>query len=160
MSRQRVAITGIGMVTPLGLTAEETWKNILAGKSGVHKITEFNVTDYSTQIWAKVKNFNIENYVSAKDSRKMDLFTQYGIAAAEEAMIDSGLVIDEPLSLRAGVAVGSGIGGIDTITANFEKLLQGGPRKVSPFLSQLASSIWLQAKFQLSINSKALIFLW
>ena len=133
MSRQRVAITGIGMVTPLGLTAEETWKNILAGKSGVHKITEFNVTDYSTQIWAKVKNFNIENYVSAKDSRKMDLFTQYGIAAAEEAMIDSGLVIDEALSLRAGVAVGSGIGGIDTITANFEKLLQGGPRKVSPF---------------------------
>ena len=133
MSKQRVVITGMGMVSPLGLNVKENWQAILAGKSGVHKIVEFDATDYSTQIWAKVKNFNIENYVSLKDARKMDLFTQYGIAAAEEAILDSGLVIDESVAVRAGVAVGAGIGGIETITNNFEKLTNGGPRRVSPF---------------------------
>ncbi|ARG98329.1 beta-ketoacyl-ACP synthase II [Legionella micdadei] len=150
MSRQRVVITGIGMVTPLGLTVEETWNNILTGKSGVQKIVEFDVADYSTQIWAKVKNFNSDNYIPAKDARKMDLFTQYGMAAAEEAMRDSGLKINEPLSLRAGVAVGSGIGGIDTITSNFEKLQQGGPRKVSPFF--IPASIINMVAGQISIK--------
>jgi len=150
LSRQRVVITGIGMVTPLGLTVEETWNNILTGKSGVQKIVEFDVADYSTQIWAKVKNFNSDNYIPAKDARKMDLFTQYGMAAAEEAMRDSGLKINEPLSLRAGVAVGSGIGGIDTITSNFEKLQQGGPRKVSPFF--IPASIINMVAGQISIK--------
>lgn len=138
------------MVTPLGLTVEETWNNILTGKSGVQKIVEFDVADYSTQIWAKVKNFNSDNYIPAKDARKMDLFTQYGMAAAEEAMRDSGLKINEPLSLRAGVAVGSGIGGIDTITSNFEKLQQGGPRKVSPFF--IPASIINMVAGQISIK--------
>lgn len=133
MSKRRVVVTGMGMVTPVGLNVEETWQNILAGKSGVGMVEGFDTTDYSTKIWAKVKNFNIENYVSLKEARKMDLFTQYGIAAADEAIIDSGLVLDEALSLRAGVAVGAGIGGIETITNNQERLMSGGPRKVSPF---------------------------
>ena len=133
LSKKRVVITGMGMVSPVGLSVKESWENILAGHSGVSKIDGFDITDYSTKIWAKVKGFDIEQYVSLKDARKMDLFTQFGIAAAEEAIIDSGLVIDEALSLRAGVAVGSGIGGIETITHNYEKLLNGGPRKVSPF---------------------------
>jgi len=128
-----VVVTGMGMLTPVGLNVEETWKNILAGVSGVGLVDEFDTSDYTTKIWAKVKNFNIENHVSLKDARKMDLFTQYGIAAADEAMLDSGLIMDEALSRRTGVAVGAGIGGIQTISNNQDKLVAGGPRKVSPF---------------------------
>ncbi|KTD64025.1 beta-ketoacyl-ACP synthase II [Legionella spiritensis] len=133
MSKRRVVVTGMGMVTPVGLNVEQTWQSILAGVSGVGPVEGFDTTDYSTRIWAKVKNFNIENYVPLKDARKMDLFTQYGIAAADEALANSGLTVDDTLSLRAGVAVGAGIGGIETITNNQDKLVSGGPRKVSPF---------------------------
>lgn len=121
------------MLTPVGLNVQETWQNILAGVSGVGMVEDFDTTEYTTKIWAKVKNFNIENYVPIKDARKMDVFTQYGVAAAEEAMLDSGLKMNEALSHRTGVAVGAGIGGIQTITNNQDKLVAGGPRKVSPF---------------------------
>ncbi|KTC92912.1 MULTISPECIES: beta-ketoacyl-ACP synthase II [Legionella] len=133
MIKRRVVVTGMGMITPVGLNVEQTWQNILAGKSGVGMVEDFDTADYSTKIWAKVKNFNIENHVPLKEARKMDLFTQYGIAAADEAIADSGLVMDEKLSCRTGVAVGAGIGGILTITNNQDKLVAGGPRKVSPF---------------------------
>lgn len=133
MSKRRVVITGMGMLTPVGINVKESWQNILAGQSGVDLINEFDTSEYSTKIWAKVKNFNIENHVPLKEARKMDVFTQYGMVAAEEAIRDSGLTLDDALSCRAGVAVGAGIGGIQTITNNFEKLLSGGPRKVSPF---------------------------
>ncbi|MCW8443507.1 beta-ketoacyl-ACP synthase II [Fluoribacter gormanii] len=133
MNKRRIVITGMGMITPVGLNVEETWRNILAGVSGVVLADEFDANEYSSRIWAKVKNFNIENYVALKDARKMDAFTQYGIAAADEAMLDSGLKIDANLSNRIGVAVGAGIGGIQTITNNQDKLMAGGPRKVSPF---------------------------
>ncbi len=133
MNKRRVVVTGLGMITPVGLNAEESWKNILAGVSGVGRVEDFDTTDYSTKIWAKVKNLNIEDHMALKDARKMDLFTQYGMIAADEALADSNLVIDEELSYRAGVAVGAGIGGIQTITNNQERLMQGGPRKVSPF---------------------------
>ncbi|WP_207384283.1 beta-ketoacyl-ACP synthase II [Legionella yabuuchiae] len=132
-NRRRVVVTGMGMVSPVGRTVEESWHNILAGKSGVGRVESFDVTDYPTKIWAKVKNFNVEDYLASKDARKMDAFTQYGMVAAVEAIADSGLKIDDALSKRAGVAVGAGIGGIETITNNQEKLLNGGPRKVSPF---------------------------
>jgi len=128
-----VVVTGMGMLTPVGHNVEETWQNILAGVSGVAAVDEFDTTDYTTKIWAKVKNFNIEDHMSSKDARKMDVFTQYGVIAAEEAMLDSGLQMNDELSLRTGVAVGAGIGGIQTITNNQDKLLAGGPRKVSPF---------------------------
>ncbi|CEG56752.1 beta-ketoacyl-ACP synthase II [Legionella fallonii] len=133
MNKRRVVITGMGMLTPVGLNVQETWQNILAGVSGVGLVEDFDTTEYTTKIWAKVKNFNIENYVPIKDARKMDVFTQYGIAAAEEAMLDSGLIMNEALSRRTGVAVGAGIGGIQTITNNQDRLVAGGPRKVSPF---------------------------
>ncbi|WP_028387849.1 beta-ketoacyl-ACP synthase II [Legionella fairfieldensis] len=133
MSKRRVVVTGMGMVTPVGLNVEQTWHNILEGKSGVSLVEGFDTTDYPTKIWAKVKNFNIEEHVPLKDARKMDMFTQYGVVAAEEALANSGLVINESLSCRAGVAVGAGIGGIETITNNQDKLVAGGPRKVSPF---------------------------
>lgn len=133
LNKRRVVITGMGMLTPVGLNVEETWQNILAGKSGVVVADEFDANEYSTRIWAKVKDFNIENYVPLKDARKMDVFTQYGIAAADEAIRDSGLNIDANLANRIGVAVGAGIGGIQTISNNQDKLVAGGPRKVSPF---------------------------
>lgn len=152
MSKRRVVITGMGMISPLGLNVGDTWQAILAGKSGVTRIEEFDTSDYPTKIWAKVKGFNIEEYVPLKDARKMDLFTQFGVAAADEAIRDSGLVFDEALSLRAGVAVGSGIGGIDTITNNFEKLLQGGPRRVSPFF--IPAGIINMVAGQISIRHK------
>jgi 3-oxoacyl-[acyl-carrier-protein] synthase II len=131
--KRRVVVTGMGMVTPVGLNVEQTWQNILAGKSGVGMVEGFDTTDFPTKIWAKVKHFNIEDHLPLKDARKMDVFTQYGLVAAEEALAHSGLVISEALSLRAGVAVGAGIGGIETITNNQERLMSGGPRKVSPF---------------------------
>ncbi|KTD06425.1 3-oxoacyl-ACP synthase [Legionella gratiana] len=133
MNKRRVVVTGMGMITPVGLNVKETWQNILAGVSGVVLAEEFDPNEYSTRIWAKVKNFNIENYVPLKDARKMDVFTQYGLAAADEAILDSGLKIDADLSRRIGVAVGAGIGGIQTITNNQDKLMAGGARKVSPF---------------------------
>jgi 3-oxoacyl-[acyl-carrier-protein] synthase II len=133
LNKRRVVITGMGMLTPVGLNVKETWQNILAGVSGVGLVEDFDTTDYSTKIWAKVKNFNIEDHVSPKDARKMDPFTQYGVAAADEAMCDSGLIMDEALSRRTGVAIGAGIGGIQTITNNQDRLVAGGPRKVSPF---------------------------
>jgi len=150
LSKRRVVITGMGMLTPVGLNVKDTWQNILAGVSGVGLVEDFDVTEYSTKIWAKIKNFNIEDYVSLKDARKMDVFTQYGIAAAAEAMIDSGLEIDEKLSRRIGVAVGAGIGGIQTITNNQDKLIQGGPRKVSPFF--IPSGIINMVAGQISIK--------
>lgn len=134
MSVRRVVVTGLGAITPLGLNVSDTWANILAGKSGVRTVSAFDVTDYSTKILASVQGFQVENFISSKDARKMDLFTQYGMVAADEAIRDSGLVFsDTALSLRAGVAVGAGIGGIQTITNNQDRLVQGGPRKVSPF---------------------------
>jgi 3-oxoacyl-[acyl-carrier-protein] synthase II len=133
LNKRRVVVTGLGMITPVGLNVEESWKNILAGVSGVGRVEDFDTTDYSTKIWAKVKNLNIEDHMLLKDARKMDLFTQYGMIAADEALADAHLVIDEELSHRAGVAVGAGIGGIQTITNNQDRLMQGGPRKVSPF---------------------------
>lgn len=133
MNKRRVVVTGMGMLSPVGSSVEESWQAILAGVSGVGRVEDFDATDYSTKIWAKVKNFDPEKNMSLKDARKMDLFTQYGMVAADEALTDAGLVIDEALSERAGVAVGAGIGGIQTITHNQDKLVAGGPRKVSPF---------------------------
>lgn len=140
----------MGMLTPVGLNVKDTWQNILAGVSGVTIAEDCDTAEYSTRIWAKVKNFNIEDYVPIKDARKMDVFTQYGVAAATEAILDSGLKIEGELANRAGVAVGAGIGGIQTITQNEDKFLSGGPRKVSPFF--IPASIINMVAGQISIR--------
>ncbi|NDH08352.1 MAG: beta-ketoacyl-[acyl-carrier-protein] synthase II [Gammaproteobacteria bacterium] len=133
MSKRRVVVTGFGMVTPLGLNANETWSNILNGVSGVTSVEGFDTTEYSTKIWARVKGFDPDNYFDVKEARKMDAFTQYGVVAANEAVQMSGLKITPELAHRCGVAVGAGIGGISTITQNQDKLMQAGPKRVSPF---------------------------
>jgi len=133
LNKRRVVVTGFGMITPVGLTVQDTWANILNGVSGVTSIQEFDTTEYSTKIWARVKDFNPEAYFDVKEARKMDAFSQYGVVAADEALKQSGLKISPENAHRCGVAVGAGIGGIATITNNQEKLMHGGPKKVSPF---------------------------
>lgn len=152
--KRRVVVTGMGMVCPVGLTVSESWQNILNGVSGIGPVEDFDTTDYSTKIWAKVKNLDVEAHLSAKEARKMDPFTQFGMIAAQEAMKDSGLEIDDALSLRAGVAVGAGIGGIQTITNNFERLTQGGPRKVSPFFIPAGIINMLSGQISIEHNLK------
>lgn len=133
MTKRRVVITGLGMLTPLGLTVKSTWAAILAGTSGVSTIDTFDVTNFSTQFCAYIKNFNPEPYISIKDARKMDMFVQYGLVAAIQAITDSGFTVTEENAYRIGVAIGSGIGGLPMIEKTDQTLVQSGPRRVSPF---------------------------
>lgn len=133
MSHRRVVITGLGIVSPVGLNLKETWSNITAGKSGVVTIDKFDTTDFPAKIAATVKGFDATSVIPAKELKKMDTFIHYGLIAADEALNDSGLEITEANAERIGVAIGSGIGGLPMIEANDAKLHQGGPRKISPF---------------------------
>lgn len=133
MSKRRVVVTGIGLVTPVGNTVEESWENILAGVSGVAPITSFDASAYSTRFSASVKNFNAEEYMSRKDARKMDVFIHFGVAAGMQAIKDAGIDSEGLDRERVGVAIGSGIGGLPNIETQFQNLLKSGPRKVSPF---------------------------
>ncbi|ADT86493.1 3-oxoacyl-(acyl carrier protein) synthase II [Vibrio furnissii NCTC 11218] len=133
VSKRRVVVTGMGMLSPVGNTVESSWKALLAGQSGIVNIEHFDTTNFSTRFAGLVKDFNCEEYMSKKDARKMDLFIQYGIAAGIQALDDSGLVITEENAPRVGVAIGSGIGGLDLIEKGHQALMEKGPRKVSPF---------------------------
>lgn len=133
LSKQRVVVTGLGMISPLGLNVEDTWKGILAGKSGVGKIAHFDASDISCQICSSVKDFDLTAYMSEKDARKRDLFIQFGIAAGVQAITDSGIEVTESNAHRIGVAIGSGIGGLPLIERCHATLLESGPRKISPF---------------------------
>ncbi|MCK5395095.1 MAG: beta-ketoacyl-ACP synthase II [Gammaproteobacteria bacterium] len=133
MSNRRVVVTGLGIVSPVGLNLKETWDNITAGKSGVVAIDTFDTTDFSVKIAATVKGFDATSVIPAKDLKKMDTFIHYGLIAADEALKDSGLEITEDNADRIGVAIGSGIGGLPMIEVNDAKLQKGGPRKISPF---------------------------
>lgn len=133
MSRRRVVVTGLGAITPVGNTVDDTWKSILAGHSGAAPITHFDAASYSTQFSASVKNFDISEYMNPKDARRMDLFIQYGLAAATQAIKDSGIEVTEENATRIGCAIGSGIGGLSMIEATYDVISNTGPRKVSPF---------------------------
>ncbi len=130
---RRVVVTGVGLVSAVGNTAEETWKNLLAGKSGVARITQFDPSDFACQIAAEVKNFDPLNFIEKKEVKKMGRFIHLALAAAQEAMQASGLKVTPELGPRVGVHIGSGIGGFDVIEREHEALLKGGPRKISPF---------------------------
>ena len=133
MSRRRVVVTGLGMVSPVGSTVAETWENILRGKSGAATIDSFDVSAFSTQFSCSVKSFTFEPYLTAKEARKMDSFVQYGMVAGIQAMEDAGLEITDQNADRVGSAIGSGIGGIGQIERNTEVIRTAGPRKISPF---------------------------
>ena len=133
MAKRRVVITGLGMVSPVGLNVKESWENILAGKSGIAPITHFDTSAYPTHFGGSVKGFDVEQYLSSKEAKKMDPFIHYGIAAAKEAIEDSGLTVTEENAERIGVAIGSGIGGLPGIEKAHESLMNSGPRRISPF---------------------------
>ena len=133
MTKRRVVITGIGALTPIGNTAKETWENALNGVNGIGKITRFDNSEFNIHVAGELKDFNIEDYLDKKESRRMDRFTQYAVVASDEAVKDSGLVIDENNDTRVGVWIGSGIGGIQALQDGFKVLYEKGPRRVSPF---------------------------
>lgn len=133
MTKRRVVVTGLGMLTPLGADVASTWQALQQGKSGVEFITHFDTEAYSTKFAGLVKSFDVEQYFPAKEARKMDLFIQYGVVAGLQAFKDSGLEITEQNAGRVGAAIGSGIGGLGLIEENHEKLIASGPRKLSPF---------------------------
>lgn len=133
MSRRRVVVTGLGAVTPVGNTVDQTWQNIVAGKSGIAPIELFDTSAYTTRFGGSVKDLDMNQYLVAKEARKMDIFIQYGMVASIQAIEDSGLETTEENAARIGVAVGSGIGGLTMIEKNYDAIKASGPRKVSPF---------------------------
>ncbi|WNL43728.1 beta-ketoacyl-ACP synthase II [Halomonas sp. PAMB 3264] len=133
MARRRVVVTGLGLVTPVGNTVEQTWANIVAGKSGIAPIEHFDASSFNTRFGGSVKDFDIGEYLNPKDARKMDLFIQYGMAAGGQAISDAGIECTEENAARIGVAIGSGIGGLPMIEQNHNALNKGGARRVSPF---------------------------
>jgi 3-oxoacyl-[acyl-carrier-protein] synthase II len=130
---RRVVVTGLGMVSPVGHSVNETWSNILAGKSGAARIEAFDVSAYTTQFSASVRGLDISRYLPAKDSRKQDVFVQYGMVAGIQAFEDSGFEITDENASRTGCSIGSGIGGIGQIEKNSEIIRDSGPRRISPF---------------------------
>jgi 3-oxoacyl-[acyl-carrier-protein] synthase II len=133
VAKRRVVVTGLGMLSPVGNTVDSSWKNILAGKSGIAAITSFDCSSFTTQFAGEVKNFNAEQYIPKKEIKKMDRFIQLGIAAGKQALVHSGLEVTSQNSARIGVAIGSGIGGLGLIEENHRRMLESGPRKISPF---------------------------
>ncbi|UCV30162.1 beta-ketoacyl-ACP synthase II [Ferribacterium limneticum] len=134
MARRRVVITGLGLISPVGNSVEEGWQNIIAGRSGIAPVTRFDTSTFPVQFAGEVKNFDITQYISAKDARRMDRFIHYGLAAGMQAVRDAGLDKEGAADPeRVGVAIGSGIGGLPLIEETKDEYLAGGVRKVSPF---------------------------
>jgi 3-oxoacyl-[acyl-carrier-protein] synthase II len=134
LSKRRVVVTGLGIASPVGSTIETAWANVLAGKSGIGPITRFDVSAFPVRFGGAVQGFDAEKYLSSKDLRKMDPFMHYGFGAAADALKDSGLEVTPENSPRVGVAMGAGIGGLDTIEENYQKYSETrSPKKISPF---------------------------
>ena len=133
MSKRRVVVTGMGIVSPVGLDVAESWASVLAAKSGIATIDSFDVAAFPTQFGGNLKGFDVTNYMSAKEARKMDPFIHYGIAAGVEAIDDSGIEVTEENAARISVAIGSGIGGLPGIETSHNAYLKSGPRRISPF---------------------------
>jgi 3-oxoacyl-[acyl-carrier-protein] synthase II len=150
---KRVVVTGLGLICAVGNTSEAAWKNLLAGKSGVRRVTHFDVSDFACQIAAEVRDFDPLNFIEKKELKKMARFIHLAIAASDEAMKMSGLKVTPANSPRVGVHIGSGIGGFDIIEREHSNLLEGGPRRISPFF--IPSAIVNLAAGQVSIRYQA-----
>ena len=133
MSKRRVVVTGLGIISPVGNSIAAAWENILAGKSGIGPISNFDVAGFPVRFAGEIRDFDASDYIPGKDARRMGAFIHYGIAAASQAITDSGLEINETNATRAGVAIGSGIGGLHGIENAYQAYVDGGPRKISPF---------------------------
>ena len=150
MSKKRVVITGLGIVSPVGNTVNDAWSNILAGKSGITNITAIDTTDQVVKFGGTIKGFDVSEYISPKDSKKMDIFIHYGMAAGIQAIEDSGIEVNEENADRIGVAIGAGVGGLGTIEATADLYREKGPRRISPFF--VPSSIINMISGNLSIK--------
>jgi 3-oxoacyl-[acyl-carrier-protein] synthase II len=140
MVKRRVVVTGTGLVTPLGIGTEKTWRNLCDGKSGVSHITRFDTTDFAVKIAAEVKGFNPHDFIEPKLARHLDAFVQYAVAATDMALKESGLTIDNENATRVGVFTGNGIGGLSTIEKYHQISLERGPRKITPFFIPMVIS--------------------
>jgi len=133
LSKRKVVVTGLGIVSPVGNTVADAWSNIVAGKSGITKITKFDVSAFASQIAGEVKGFDVDQYLSPKEARRMDTFIQYGLAAGIQAVRDAGIEVTDENAERIGVSIGSGIGGLQLIEDTDKVYQESGPRKISPF---------------------------
>ena len=149
MARRRVVITGLGIVAPVGIGVTEAWSSILAGKSGIARITRFDPAPFSSRIAGEVKGFDVTRYLAAKEARRFDTFIHYGLAAAMESIQDAGLDFERVVREQVGVCIGSGIGGLPLIEETHDAVKAGGPRKISPFF--VPGSIINMISGQLSI---------
>jgi 3-oxoacyl-[acyl-carrier-protein] synthase II len=153
MSKRRVVVTGLGIISPVGNNIDTAWDNVLNGRSGVAPITRFDASGFATRFAAEVKDFSVDPWLSKKDAKKFDVFVHYGVAAGIQALEDSGLEVTDENADRIGVAVGSGIGGLPLIEASTQTYLERGPRRISPFF--IPSTIVNMAAGQLSIMTGA-----
>jgi len=149
LSKRRVVITGMGIVSPVGSNIPLAWNNIVEGRSGISGISDFDASAFTTRIAGSVRDFDVDRYLAPKEARKLDPFIHYGIGATIDAIKDSGIEVTEANAPRIGIALGAGIGGLQTIEDNHSRLLAGGPRKVSPFF--IPGSIINMASGYLSI---------
>jgi len=133
VAKRRVVVTGLGLISPVGNTVSEGWRNVRDGKSGIRPIESFDVSSFSTRFAGTIVDFDVTRYMEPKEARKCDPFIHFGIAATKQAIEDSGITVTDANAHRIGVIMGSGIGGVETIEANHEKWLNSGPRKISPF---------------------------
>ncbi len=151
---RRVVVTGLGLITPVGLNVKESWQNIISGVSGITKVTRFNTDGYYCQIAGEVKGFVADEYMPAKLVKRLDLFVQYAVAAAKEAWEDSGLDIDKEDPTRIGVVTGVGLGGLGTIENYRDVLVKRGPRRVSPFFIPMAIPNMASGQISILYNAK------
>ncbi len=133
MSKRRVVVTGLGIISPIGNTVEAAWNSLMAGRSGITRISRFDASGFASQIAGEVKDFDVTAYLSAKDARRMDVFIHYGLAAAIDAIRDAGIEVNDANRERIGVNIGSGIGGLPMIETTHRLYCDDGPRKISPF---------------------------
>ena len=132
-TKKRVVVTGIGLVSPLGNTTEETWAGLIAGRSGVDYITRFDTSQHTVKFAAETKNFDPSKFIEKKELKKMDYFIYFAVAASKEAINDAGLKIDDELSENVGVYIGSGIGGFSVFEREHTKMMEGGPSHIDTF---------------------------
>ena len=134
MSKRRVVVTGLGAVTPVGNNVQAFWESVKTGKVGIGEITRFDTADFKVKLAAEVKDFNAKDYMDFKSAKRMELFSQYAVAAAKEAMADAGIEMGKEDPFRVGVIVGSGIGSLQAMESADQRLIQRGPSKVDPLL--------------------------
>lgn len=154
--KNRVVITGIGAVTPIGNNAKDFWNDIKEGKCGIDEITAFDTTQYKAKLAAEVKDFKVEDYLDKREARRMDKYCQFAMVAADEAVNDAGLNVEEVDSERFGVIVGSGIGGIATIEEQHKKLMEKGPKRISPFFIPMIISNMAAGNIAIKFGAKGI----